>query len=223
MSRRARFVGARFGSGTGFQPVILRLEAAATRIARNRASTWLTIFALLAAAARAEIEFIGVLVMPGRSTFALTDDPAKPATWRTFGQSFAGYRLTEFDEKTDTLTLAKDGATLRVRLKDDAKVKNARVEIAGALKIGAAEKIEITRATLVFDQENTFPLKDGLVFRITPKRLPDGTILYSSVFERTDADGKTQILSSPKVVCLPDKEFGIQIGDLGFSFAPKTR
>ena len=34
-------------------------------------------FAVAALSARADIEFIGVLIMPGRSAFALTEDPAR--------------------------------------------------------------------------------------------------------------------------------------------------
>ena len=176
---------------------------------------------LTAAVARAEIEFIGVLITPSRPMFALSDDAANPASWRALGQDFGGYTLKEFDAKADTLVLTKNGATLRVHLKDDAKVKSARMEIAGALKMGGKEQIEITRATLVFDQESVFPLPDGVVFRIKPRRLPDGNIRYDAVFERTSPDGKMERVSSPSVVALPDGPFSIQIGDFGFSFAPK--
>ena len=85
-----------------------------------------------------------------------------------------------------------------------------------------AEKLEVTRATLIFDQENIFPLKDGVVCRITPTRRPDGNILYRASFERTGADGRTEILAAPAVVVLPASPFKIQIGDLGFGFTPKS-
>ena len=176
---------------------------------------------LTTAVARAEIEFIGVLITPARSMFALSDDAAKPASWRALGQDFADYTLKEFDAKADTLVLTKNGATLRVHLKDDAKVKSARMEIAGALTLGGKEKLEVTRATLIFDQENVFPLKDGLVCRITPTRRPDGNILYRASFERTGADGRKEILAAPAVVVLPASPFNIRIGDIGFGFTPK--
>jgi len=199
------------------------LQAIVRRIACKQAPTSLAAIVLFATVARAEIEFIGVLVMPGRASFALTEDPAKPATWLTLGQAFAGYSLAAFDAKTDTLTLTKKGADpLRLHLKDDAKVKSARLEIAGALTLGAGEKIEFTRATLLFDQENIFPMKDGLTCRIKPSRLPDGNIRYDAVFERTSPGGKMERVSSPSVVARPDGPFSIQIGDFGFSFAPKT-
>src|SRR5262249_11398020 len=86
---------------------------------------------VLSTAARAEIELSGVLLTPPRSSFALTEEPGRPATWRALGEKFAGYSLESFDAKSDTLTLKKNGESLRVRLKDDAKVKNTRVEIAG--------------------------------------------------------------------------------------------
>ena len=186
-------------------------------------SRLLLVLALLAATgARAEVEFVGVLVTSARSMFALSEDATKPATWRALGQDFAGYKLTEFDAKADTLVLMRDGAPLRLHLKDDAKVESARIEIAGALRLGAGPKLEINRATLVFDQENVFPLTDGLVVRITPTRRPDGNILYRAAFERPGPDGRPEKLSLPSVITLPAGSFNVQVGDIGFGFTPKS-
>ena len=179
----------------------------------------LLVVVLAATWARAEIEFIGVLVMQGRTSFALRDDPTKPSAWRTLGQEFAGYTLGTFDSTSDTLTLKRGETTLRLQIKEG-KITRGRIEIAGALTIGGTEKIEVTRATLVFDEENAFPLKDGLVFRVTPTRLPDGNIRYRAVFERTSADGKVEKLASPSVVVLPNYPFKIVVGDLAFGFTP---
>jgi hypothetical protein len=190
-------------------------------MSRPRPALWLAALVLVSAV-RAEIEFIGVLLMPARSTFALTEEPGKPATWHALGETFADYSLESFDAKTDTLTLTKTGAPpLRVRLKDDAKIKNARLEIAGALTLGEKEKVEFPRATLLFDQENVFPLKDGLVWRITPTRKPDGNILYDAILDRTSPDGKLERVSSPRIVALPASPFSVKVGDIEFSFAPK--
>lgn len=177
-----------------------------------------------AAVARAEIEFSGLLITSERSMFALSADPVQAATWRALGQDFAGYKLAEFDAKANTLVLTKDGATLRVHLKDDAKVKSARMEIAGALKIGRKEKLTITRATLILGEENIIPLLDGLVCRITitPTRQPDGSLLYRASFERTDADGQPDVVTAPMVLALPTGSFNVEIGDIGFSFTPTT-
>ncbi len=173
----------------------------------------------LLTAARAQIELIGVLVTPARSSFALSEAPGRPASWHALGDNFAGYSLDAFDAKADTLTLSQPGRVLRVRLKDDAKIKDARIEIAGTLQIGGTEKIEINRATLLLDQENFYPLPGGLIFRVKPTRLPDDTSHYDCAFERPGADGRPE-KKSLRVIALPNQPFGIQVGDFGFSFNP---
>ena len=126
--------------------------------------------ALVAAATtRAEVEFVGVLVTPARTLYALTDDPAKPSAWRALGQEFAGGKLTNFDEKTNTLTLVKDGTELQLRLKDDAKAGATRFQLTGSVTFAHGEKIEVRRVTLALDETTTFPLTDDLTCSITPQ------------------------------------------------------
>ncbi|MBI5767089.1 MAG: hypothetical protein HZA93_04790 [Verrucomicrobia bacterium] len=176
---------------------------------------------LFAVSARAEIEFVGLLVLPARSTFALTAQPGKSTVWRTLGEEIGGYTVESFDSKTDTLTLAKTGAPpLRLRLKDDAKVKSARFEISGELKAGRGEKLTVNRATLLFDEENVFPLGDGLVLRLHPTRRSDGTCEYRLSFDQTIRGGKVTI-SSPRIIALADQPFSMKTGELEFSFQPK--
>ncbi len=176
--------------------------------------------ALLLAPLRAEIEFTGIFVTSKQSQFALTEKSSGETVWRKIGQSFGGAEITDYDAKGDTLTLRQDGTTLRLRLKD-AKVKTARVEIAGTFSLGPTENTEVIRGTLVFDQENIFPLSEGLVCRVTPSLRPDGNILYRAFFEQTGPDGKVEKLSTPSIIALPHTPFSIRIGDLGFSFTPK--
>ena len=183
--------------------------------------TILVVACALSATARAEIEFIGVLVMQGRASFALRDDPAKTAIWRTIGQEFAGYTLGAFDSTSDTLTLKKGEATLRLQIKEG-EITRGRMEIAGALTIGTKEKFNVTRATLVLDRENVFPLKDGLTWRITPAVLPDGNLLYVLAIDRTLPDGKLERISAPNIRVLPGRPFSLKVGDLEFSFAPTS-
>ncbi len=97
------------------------------------------------------------------------------------------------------------------------------------MTLDAGEKLEVERATLIFDQENNFPLKNGVVAHITPKRLPNGNILFRAVYDRTTADGRIEHLAAPTVITLPDAEFSIRVSskenpgdDLGFSFKPKS-
>jgi hypothetical protein len=178
-------------------------------------------FALLASFARADIEFVGILATSESTRFALGDTTTGKTGWVKKGDEFGGYTIAAFDAKQDTLLLRRDGAELRIKLKDDAKVQFARIELTGTITFGATEKIAIERATLLFDQENIFPLKDGITYRITPQRLPDGTILYQTSIERVVAANKTERLSSPAVITLPGQQFSLQIDDLGFSFKPR--
>ena len=183
----------------------------------------LLIFAIIftAVAVRAEIEFIGVFSLDGRTSFVLREEATKPGTWRALGQEFSGYKLKSFDPAIDTLTLSRGDTTLRLKIKEG-KVTPGRIEIAGALTIGAKEKFNITRATLVLDRENVFPLKDGVVWRITPSVMPDGNLLYELAIDQTLPDGKLQRISAPKIKVLPGWPFSLKVGDLEFSFAPTS-
>ena len=188
-----------------------------------RAPAWLLAIGLLTISARAEIEFSGVLIMPGRSLFALTGDTAGPPAWCALGQDFAGYSLASFDAKTDTLTLTKDGATLCLPLKDAAKVKSARAEFSGTITFGQGEKLDISRVTLVYDQETVLPLKEGLVWRITPTLTADGNVRYRLVVDRAVQEGtitRTQRVSAPNIIARAGNSFSIAVGDLAFTFAP---
>ncbi len=146
--------------------------------------------------ALAAVEFAGVLITSEKSLFRLKDDSSgvSPA-WVKVGDMFAGHEITHFDAQRDTLTLRKDGATSAVRLKDSKVRPEASIEISGVATFGGDEKMEVSRATLLMDQENSFPLKQGIVCLITPTRLTDGSIRYRLVFERPDADGDIELLS----------------------------
>lgn len=170
--------------------------------------------------ARAEIEFVGVLITSARASFALSDEPGQPAAWRTLGQDFAGYTLREFDAQADTLVLTKNGAPLRVHLKGDAKIKNARLELSGTITIGASEKFEVLRATIAFDQENAFPLKDGVTWFLTPQRRPDGNIFYRLAIERPSSSGKPEKMDLSLANSSPGKPFKMGDGNFQFIFTP---
>jgi hypothetical protein len=177
--------------------------------------------ALLAVGARGEIEFVGIMVTTNSSQYALGDTTTGSTAWIRPGGSFAGYTVASYEPQTETLLLRRNSTELRVRLKDDAKIKSARLELTGSISFGATDKIEIERATLQFDQENIFPLQDGVTYRITPKRMPDGTIQYRAEIERVLAPNKTERVSSPAVTALPGQQFSMRIDDFGFSFKPR--
>ena len=174
-----------------------------------------------ATASRADLEFTGILAMSGRTLFALHDTDAARSDWVPLRGTFAGYVVAAYDRPTETLTLTRDGASLRVRLKDDAKVKSARLELTGSISFGAGKKIEVERATLLFDQENVFPLAEGIVYRITPTRRPDGTHAYAIVIEQRGAGNQLDRLAAPTIITLPQHPFQIRAGEFGFAFTPR--
>ena len=173
-----------------------------------------------AALARAEIQFIGLLVMRDTTRFALLDTSTGQTDWIDAKGRFAGYRVSAFDPKNDTLTLTRDGTDLSLRLVDDAKVKKARFELTGTITLGAAEKLEVVRATLLYDQENIFPLRDGTIYKIKPTRRPDHTINYSIQIERA-VGNRIDRLSAPSVTTRPGQSFKLQLDDYGFEFTPR--
>jgi hypothetical protein len=181
--------------------------------------------ALVATTARAAVEFSGILVMPGKTLFALTDTDTSKTAWVALNDSFAGFVVTSYEQPTDTLTLIRNDTATRVRLKDDAKIKSARFELTGTITFGAGEKIEIERATLLFDQENVFPLKDGVTYRITPTRRPDGTLRYGVVIEQRSIENgidRVRRVSAPSVTTRVNQPFSLRVGEFGFTFIPKS-
>ena len=185
--------------------------------------TALLLTLVLSAVARAEIEFVGVLITTESSSFALTDDAARPATWRALGQNFAGYSLAAFDLKTDTLTLTKNGEALKLRLKDDAKIKDDRVELFGTITAGQGEKLEVKRVTLFFDTWTVVPLKDGTTWNLRPSRMSDGNIRYGFSVDREIQKGDVRDfsrVSSSSVIARPRDAFKIVVNDLECAFTP---
>lgn len=182
--------------------------------------------------ARAEIEFAGILVTSEKTLFRLTDKSgAVSPAWVMVGQSFAEHKIKSYDAARDVLTLTKGDALVEVRLKD-AKVQSgsasAGIVVGGMATLAGGEKLAVTRATLLFDQKNSFPLKNGVVLHVTPTRLPNGNLEFSASFERPGPDGKMIQLSAPRVQVLPGYPFSIRVGSddkpedaFGFSFTPE--
>ena len=181
------------------------------------------IFAAFAAAAcvRADIEFIGLLVDSRSSHFALGETATGKTTWVGTGEVFAGWKVVSYDPKGDTLLLAKAGADLRVRLKDDAKIKAARLELTGEISFGSGAPLTISRATLLLGQENVLPLGKDMIYRITPTRLADGNLGFAIIIESREADGTMKQVAATRVMTLPGRHFSIKVGDYEFSFNPK--
>jgi hypothetical protein len=160
--------------------------------------------------ARADIEFSGVLSSPDQTLFSLTDtSTATTSGWIPLGQSFAGYALKSYDAQQDLLTLTRDGAEVKIRL-NDSKVQAAAVKIRGELRFRFGENVLNVRATLVFENDNSFPLPNG-VFHITPRPLSDGKLQYDMFFDRRGPEGKTERFTSPSTVVDSSQGFGTHI------------
>ncbi len=181
--------------------------------------TYLVILLFCAVSLRAEIEFSGFFTTSKEAFFVLTDkETHRSSGWLKIGQSFGSYTLLTFDGEQDVITLRQGERLLKIPLRAS-KVKDGRSTITGSLKF-LNEKVEGVRASLFFGEEASFPLKNGITFRIKPEPGPDGNILYRAKFIATGEDGAEKVLSAPSVVAIPGQPFGIQIGDFGYSFTP---
>jgi hypothetical protein len=180
--------------------------------------TYLALLLLAVASLRADVEFSGFFITSHDALFSLTDTETKRASgWLKIGQSFGGYRVVSFDRANEVITLAQ-GERMRPIALRASKVKDGRATIHGSLKFLNGE-IEGVHAVLFMGEEASFPLKNGMTFRIKPDQLPDGNIGYDTKFV-TMEQGTERTLSSLSVVAIPGKSFGIKIGDYGFSFTP---
>jgi hypothetical protein len=168
---------------------------------------------------RAELEFAGYFATTREAQFKLTEREAQRTSgWLRLGQSFAGYTLTGFDRARETITLHRAGETLTLPLRL-AKVKEGKTTINGSVQL-FGEQIDGVQAALFIDEESAFPLKDGVVLRITPQRRPDGSIVYRSAFDLRKPDGSIEQRATPDVIARPGTSFGVRMGEVGFEFKP---
>lgn len=187
--------------------------------AKTNMKTRLAILFFTALGLKAEIEFSGFFATSKEAFFSLTDTDSKRSSgWLTIGQVFEGHAVVSFDHEREIITLKKGEHMLVIPIRS-AKVKAGRATITGSLKF-LNEKVEGVRASLFFGEEASFPLKNGVIFRIKPQPFHDGNIVYHAKFISIDKNGAEQVLAAPSVVAIPGKPFGIQVGEFGYSFAP---
>lgn len=181
--------------------------------------SYLIILLFYTVSLRADIEFSGFFTTSNEALFTLRDtETQRSSGWLRIGQTFGSYTLLSFDREQDILTLKQDEQLLKRSLRAS-KVKDGRLTISGSLKF-LHEEIEGVRASLFFGEEATFPLKNGITFRIRPEKLPDGIIAYHAKFISKDKDGVERVLATPSVTAIPGNPFSIQVGDYGYSFVP---
>lgn len=172
------------------------------------------------AASAATPELSGIYIQDTKALFVMVDpETGASSRWLALGQEFAGYTLKNFQTDTDTIVLGKGGMDYFVKLRAT-KIGYAATTLSGTIEVGAGSLTRVQRATLVFGEENTFPVTDHLALTIKPVLLKDGNIAYASSFARTESDGRKTVLSSPRVVARPGQAFSLKVGDLGFSLKP---
>ena len=71
---------------------------------------------LLAVCARAELVLKGFTIVDGTPRFSLYSSAEKMSRWVSLGQSFSGYKLTEYDPQTETLTVVSGEVREALRL-----------------------------------------------------------------------------------------------------------
>jgi hypothetical protein len=100
------------------------------------------------AVARAEVEFAGHMrTTRGEDRFVLTDVTAKKSSeWIGVGERFAGYRVTDFDEKGETLAVEKGGAIQQLRLKGTATAAGLKANAVAANQPIPPEELEAMRS-----------------------------------------------------------------------------
>lgn len=188
-----------------------------------RSSLRLAAALLVAPFAHAGVEFVGLIVTSHGSRFALTDTGTGRTEWLAPGEALAGHVVRSFDAAHDTLVVTHQGVERRIKLKDEARVKPSRLELAGSIRLGGTEKIEIESASLIFGQENVFSLQSGLTYRIHPTQLEDGNIQLAIVIERALAAGQAERISAPRITVSPGQSFSLKIGEQSFSFRPRPQ
>lgn len=72
----------------------------------------------MAMAAEPALEFSGLVAGPGETKLILTSLATGQSRWVTVGQEFAGYTVTAYEQKAETVVLTKAGETFRLKMKE---------------------------------------------------------------------------------------------------------
>lgn len=177
------------------------------------------IVALAAANLRAEVQFSGYFLTSSESLFELNEKDGDSSGWLPLGGSFHSYTVRSFDRASEEITLEREGQVIRLHLRDS-KVKEGRKTITGIISLWPGPQDRKFEASLFPDEEQVYPIKEGVTLHLTAKAQPDGTILYKSRMVTRDKDGNESSERMPWVTALPGGEFSVRVGDIGFAFKP---
>jgi hypothetical protein len=181
---------------------------------------WILLLALCPAWLHAEIEFSGFLTGPGLALYSLTDTADGVSSgWLRPGATFRDCTIDRFDSARGVLVVrrAKEEVELKLR---DAKTGQGRLIVLGQVRLPSETRLDGVRATLVMDQDNVLPLREGVTLHLRPSRMADGNMMYRSHFVVRQADGSEKTVMAPAVVGRPGQPFTMNVGELGYSFTP---
>ena len=180
----------------------------------------LILLGFIAASLRGEVEFSGFYLTSNEALFILSEkDNGVSSRWLKIGDTFDSYTIRSFDRKHEVIALEKNGQLSHLHLRES-KVANGKMTIDGTITWWRNQASQSVHASLFLDEEAVFPVKSGVNLHITPKRQPDGSILYETRLVTLDNGGREISDPWPDVVTLFGGEFSIRIGEFGFSFKP---
>lgn len=178
------------------------------------------LLALAAASLRADLEFSGLYIAGGDPQFTVSEGATGEASgWLGIGGAFHAYTLRAFDREHEVLTVEKDGACARLRLREP-RVKDGRMSIDGTLTLWPGPSTKPFHASLYLGEAQSFPLRNGEALRLKVERRPDGTLLYHPTLVTRDAAGRETAEVWPSLLTAPGGEFSLRVGDAGLSFKP---
>ena len=180
----------------------------------------LLLLGFVVASLRGEVEFSGFYVTSNEALFILSEkNEGVSSGWLKIGESFDSYTIKSFDREHEVIAVEKNGQLSHLPLRES-KVKNGKMTIDGTMTWWRNQTSQSVHASMFLGEEAMFPVKPGVNLHITPKRQPDGSILYQTRLVTLDKDGREISDPWPNVVTLFGGKFAVRIGEFGFSFKP---
>lgn len=190
---------------------------------RGRAIGVLAVFLGLCAAGRGELELRGLCVTGDVVQLSFSDSESRQSFgWQRIGEWVGDYHLTGYDRKSETATLTKGAATLRLHLLSGVLLKSRAEEpnwVRGTMAVkGRHGRVVTLAADLKFGEDTRIDLGADRTLVITPSMLPDGNFLYLISFVDRSGGGAGQPASEPSVITRPYDSFGLGVDGDEISF-----
>jgi hypothetical protein len=179
-------------------------------------------------AGRAALELRGLCVSDGVVQLNFVDAGSRQSCgWKRIGESVDGFKITGYDQNTDTATLENEKQNLHLKFQAGVLLKSAPENpnaIRGTLTVkGKGGRSVTLAAELPFGVETTIDLGNNRTVMINPSKLPDGNILYLTSFLDHSAGEPAKVISMPNMVSPPGQSFGLGVEDDELRFSPVAR